>query len=782
MKFLVCLTILIASILSGCSTKLLPKDDFIDALADTVWAGEEREVVLTTGTGGWYFADALGAPRRSVYGFYIVEYKVFDDWELKGERSESLRESAEYAIVHPEYCIRHFTNGLEERIECLPGNDAIAISWKFNSATSTFFRLYSGVAVVSETTPETSPAGTRYLNKALEFDEKTLATGGMFKQRVEHERSVLIGEPGFSIYSTDKEYSLYSADKFSCIILASQETTGSAKQAFMLLKDLPRFRQLRRQQSEAALARFTFRCENREVEKAYAWARLMLRSMYFERNGQSRLFAGLPESPYMDSFHSALAGIGLILSDSSRSRSVRLFETILAIQKQPDDVEFPSRLPTSITSGAASYTSNTTAGALALTFDRVVSLSDEVPLGLPTKFLKAVDKSVGADLNSRYHVLGLMAGPGLFPTIGFPPRERYGALLETQALFAVVRTYLATHRDAKSVNFEVPESALIGISDWNYPYFPAYAVGLADKQYQIPLGIEAVMIRFRNRAWRWYDALLIPEVANETLITPQMVFNTPCDSTQSVVPFLALSWLEKRDKRIADKLLYSAEQNDLITNQGLRSLSPNDAGFQSSHVFVYDNLPINAGLSGDVLVWTSGILADIYTIGTHYDSTTALFNSLSASIMNDGVVGGLPECVNGIPADIGSNVGRNPIFASSLAEYIRILYDDILHIDTKRPTYPGVRIVAPPDWGQVEFSFEAVGAVITLKRLDKETWTAEQTGSADQIPLEVELWPEPDVRGYGSLKLNPKMFVKFKVIPTTVGRYTLAWDEYPREK
>jgi len=266
------------------------------------------------------------------------------------------------------------------------------------------------------------------------------------------------------------------------------------------------------------------------------------------------------------------------------------------------------------------------------------------------------------------------------------------------------------------------------------------------------------------------------------MITPQMIFNTPCDSTQSVVHILSIAWLEKNDKRIAERLIPAAEKNGLIGTKGFRSLSENEPEFQSSHVFVCDDQQVNAGLSGDVLVWTAGVLADLYTLTGRQEACSKLFSSLSETVLGEGVMGGLPESENGISNTSGDNSGRNPLFASSLAEFVRILYDDLLGVDTKRHAYPGIRLTVPAEWGKIEFSFEAVGAVITVKRLDAEMWSAEQNGSADQIPLEVELWPESDVRGYGSIKLNPNYMVKFKVIPTSVGRYTLAWDEYPREK
>ena len=778
---------LFSTLLNGCGDKLKPKDDFIASLADTVWAGEEKDIVLTTGTGAWYYADALGSPRRSIYGFYLLETKLYDDWELKNQTGESVRENAEYAVVHPEFCIRHYPSGVEERIECIPGHDAIAISYTFKSSPRTLFRVFSSRFNTKATDAQSDEQSSTHISSfpfktALVFSKKPLSSVGMFQKRVEYPQSALMGEPKLLDLYSDREYTLFSTNKWTCLFAASEDSIDPVPIANSLLKHLPQYRKKHRQQSEAALTRFTFRCERKSVEKAYAWARIMLAGMYFERDGESLLFAGLPHSPYMDSFHSSLAGTGLLLADSSRSRSVRLFETILARQMDPGDLEFPARLPTEIRSDLSVYQSGTTSGALTLSFDRIVALSDSVPLGLPTHLLEAINRAVGADLNSAQHVLGLLTGPGLFPNIGFPPRERHGALFETQALFVVARTYLATHREGGTVSFEVPEQALKGASEWQFPYLPAIAVGLAEKQFQMPLTIGSMMSRYRNRAGLWSDRLLIPEFADEALITSPMVYNTPHDSTKSVVPLLSVYWLEKQDKRNSDKLISMAEKTGLIAEKGFRSLSRNEADFQSSHVFVYDDHPVDAKLSGDVLIWTAGMLADLYTLTARHDVSMELFNALSETVLGEGVIGGLPETENGIFDNQRDNTGRNPLFASSLGEYIRILYDDILGVDTKRQTYPAVRLTVPPEWGKVKFSFEAAGAIITIERLNASLWTARQDGSKDQIPLEVELWSEPDIRGYGSLKLNPNMIVNFKVISTSIGRYSLAWEEFTREK
>jgi len=768
--------------LVGCSNTEDTTETFIESLADTVWAEEDLEVVLTTGTGCWYYADALGGTGRSLYGFYKIEKKLLNAWDVRSVSGHALRETPEYAVVHPEYCERHFKSGLVERIEAIPGKDALLLTFDTRKNENAFLRVYSAQSKTS--IQETKPVETVATDSnayAIVFDEDVKSSRGIFSETVEHPKSTRRGEPDKTNLSTGQEYSLPKSNRVACVIAFAPSEAEATKRGLELVKQIHSFKRSLRGRSEAALSRFTFRTEDQSIERAYAWARIMMAGMYYEQNGEARILTGLPESPYMSTFHSALASSGLLLSDQTRSRSMHLFETILGRKNDSLISSYTWRIPIDIYEHSATYTSSIGAGAVALAFDRVAALSDTVPLGLPTNIIKSLDRAVAGEIGGRFHVLGMISGQGLFSNIGFPPRERLGAAFETQALFSQARIYLATHYQNSSIKFAVPEAALRGAYEWRYPYLPPVAVGANEKQYPMPLLIEPMTRLFNSVGGIKADRLLIPGSNDTDSVTPEMIYATPQDTTQTVAPILALYWLEKENKQTAKKLLAIAESREFLTTRGLRSLSPTSDEYQFTHVYQYNSQPINAELSGDVLVWSSGILADLYATTGRHEEVIELFEQLSSSILDEGVIGGMPELENGDRSSGRNEVPRNPLFASSQAEYLRILYDDILGIDTKRQSYPGVNLRVPAAWGQIEFSFEVVGAVITLKRLDADLWSAWQTGSKETIQLEVELWPETDVRGYGAIKLNPEMIVKFKVIPTSVGHYTLAWDEFTRE-
>lgn len=767
--------------LTGCGIKQGKPVAYIDSLADTIWAGDPGEIALTSGAGAWFYADALGRMDRSVYGFYVIESKVLADWEITDNIGRSLRENIEYAIIHPEYCLRHYSGGLEERIECLPGENGLMISIKFPRSTESYFRAFQ----LMEQADNIDGSGGKIENNKwsinLQFSVDAKALNGIFTTQREHPRSPARGEMAYSALATGCEYRLAAAKEWSCVIYASRDTTQFPNYT-LDEKQIAEWQQSRRRISEAALSEFTFICEDKAIEQAYARARLMLAGLFYRFEGEARILTGLPNSPYMDAFHSSLAGIGMQLVDPNRFHAISLLETIINRQNPRDSVRYPSRMPVKIRENTVDYSSSIAAGALALNFERIVTNSDSVPLGLPTKFLKALDDAVGAELNSSGHVMGLITGNGLFSNVGFPSQERKGALIETQALFGVARNFLWNNLAVGYDFLYVPETALKGVSEWRYPYIPGIAVDDNGKQYQIPLSVGAMLLRFRNRNGKYFDRLMIPDSSDSKLLTPSMVAIPPFDSAQTAASFLSVAWLDKNDRRTAEKLLNGAEKSGLIGSCGMHSLGQKEPDFQSSHIFVMDGQPVNAELSGDVLVWTAGLLADLNRATDNFSANARLFEELSRLVTEEGIIGGLPESVNGVQDKSIDNTARNPVFASSLAEYVRMLYDDILGIDTKRAVYPGVRLMVPKEWGKVEFTFYNRGTKITIKRIEDNLWTAGQDGSEDRVPLEVDLWLEEGVHGYGSVTLNPKMLAKFKIKQTKENYWSLAWDEFPREQ
>ncbi|NQV30545.1 MAG: hypothetical protein HQ508_06630, partial [Candidatus Marinimicrobia bacterium] len=186
----------------------------------------------------------------------------------------------------------------------------------------------------------------------------------------------------------------------------------------------------------------------------------------------------------------------------------------------------------------------------------------------------------------------------------------------------------------------------------------------------------------------------------------------------------------------------------LITRNGVLSLSQNDANFHPYHhqpgLYVQDAAYHNG------IVWTWNSAASISTaIRFHqYHYAEALFDNLSHQIMNRGALGTIAELTDAWPR--GGKLRLSGTFSQawSLAEYLRSFYQDILGI---RPDLSENRVVIAPrllgDIKQIEFRHPVGNDIWDLEYEDTESAfdITVQRAETHAIDLSLELRSESNL-------------------------------------
>jgi len=147
----------------------------------------------------------------------------------------------------------------------------------------------------------------------------------------------------------------------------------------------------------------------------------------------------------------------------------------------------------------------------------------------------------------------------------------------------------------------------------------------------------------------------------------------------------------------------------LVTPYGVSTLDADDPQFRPQHIggrrYHFDQAYHN----GDVWPWQTGPLVTALVRNGQLSKASALTGMLTDHILEKGSAGTLSELFNAVPIEENDNEAGTYSQAWSLAEYIRVVYQDYLGI---RPDALQDRVViqpsVPAEWGTVRFRF-AVG-------------------------------------------------------------------------
>ena len=144
----------------------------------------------------------------------------------------------------------------------------------------------------------------------------------------------------------------------------------------------------------------------------------------------------------------------------------------------------------------------------------------------------------------------------------------------------------------------------------------------------------------------------------------------------------------------------------LVYSHGVGSLASEDPQFRPRHLG-YDRYHFDQAYhNGDVWLWLTGPMVTALVRHGRKEMAHILTETLTNQILDGGAVGTLGELFNASPTGENDNEAGTFTQAWSLAEYIRVVYQDYLGV---RPDALKKEVVVEPavpaQWGDVAFQF-----------------------------------------------------------------------------
>lgn len=780
------ITISFIFLIAGCSGKPKPLfcDNLLDMLVDTVYAGEKREVLLTDLTGGFYFDGAFRDQERGEYGFSFGERKLLAGWEILDMDGNRIDDEPDFCVVYPDLIERHYLSGVIEKVECPPSRTGILLCIYPGRRKGIIFRpLFDFRRLDREENPHYKSRQHEETNSLVIY--RTDQTGGWLAATVhpddritaadstfllEHHYGELIGRSAFSHAYTTGDYHHKSQKPFMIGFGWGDSLKGAVLTSRDILLSATDWRAERQRWMKDVLTAFNFRCENHTLEKTFAWARLTLAGMLVQKKGEKFLITGIPYSPWPDGWFTCFSSGGIAAMEGDPQTSFELLDAIIARQNMDTLSSKYGMLPGKMNEDGPEY--------------RVPEIA-----GLATMAYRGLTERITWEDTTRSDSLAVMLARDLVGTVKYrlhqglvvnaanehflwdspAAPDRKGATLETQILFGEVREFLKRYNRLDQIA-DIPPSLLLtrgswkaGISDDTERPMGYTATDAGDFIIPLPVGAAGF---YDATGRRWADRLVYHQVGNKSIVLPPEM-----DSTRYVSIPISIIWDKLRGRDHASGILTDFTKAGYIAEAGLRSLAESAVDYQADHLYQLDEAPYGTTSRGDVLLWTSWELAELYRRTERWDRMLNLVEALSQRVLSAGVIGGLPEAESGQVAGSTDNSVGSPVHSTSLACFIRIVAENIIGIKPARSNYVRVIPRVPDEWGNYRIESSFSGGSFSVERCSDGVWIVSQHGIEPNLSIGLNLSGTLGKSARHSLKLDPGDMVKVRFFLTDDKRW-----------
>jgi hypothetical protein len=775
--FILIASILTINLFTGCSQKKeSPWDDLIISLVDTVYAGQEREVFLTDLSGGFYYDDVFRNGQRSDYGFSRFGDRLLAGWQILSPEGKPLDEP-DFCYIRPHQIERHFLSGITETVECPPKQTGLLLTIEpdnikqFNVKLFFDFRSLDTLESPAYNPVSIDESGAIVISREDGFggfvavaglSRKSIELTGL-KHGTEHPYSDNTGRVGITSDYEAFCYQHHSKKSLNISFGWGKTQELAIKNALSIYKERINWQNERTVWMRNVINQQAFYCENKSFEKAFNWARLNLAGLMLDRYNKQFLITGFPYSPYPDGWFTMMSLEGITASELSTETALNLIDVMIDYQNKDSLSDRYGMFPTAIFEDKIEYRIPEIAGLAAIAYGSLTDLNDVKDTVREDRFALALVRDLVGTLKYRMCQGTVVNGSNehfLWDSPAAPNRS--GATIESQVLFHRSRSFLQNYRRLDLIA-DLP-SALVNQKGYDSFYMAGYgnltitpggAPGVSGS-FELPLPWYKVSSMFFDDISGWCaDRLLylnndslkrIYEIKNEYGLklplkapwTLRSMYNISRDSTQRVSLPLVTELNIHSSGRF--KVLYkSFIENNLIAETGFRTLGSNEVDFQDAHLYQLDEAPYGTMSNGDVFLWTSDLLARYYIKDNSLDSLLYLTECLIERINDSGVAGGLPEAESGSLVTGEYHAAGNSIFAASLASFIRIASEYIIHVEPARGNYLRLRPKLPKEWGNYKIDCAYLGGRLTFERKSETVFRVSQQGIMPILRLALDM-------------------------------------------
>ncbi|MCF7810867.1 hypothetical protein K9N50_07750 [bacterium] len=791
------LPLFIASILgiylfTGCSQKEETQwGDLLVSLVDTVFAGQNREVFLSDLSGGFYYDDAFRDGKRSDYGFSRFGNRLIAGWQITSPDGKPLDEP-DFCYIRPRQIERHFLSGITETVECPPKQTGLLLTIEPDNVKQFNVKLFFDFRPLdSLESPEYNPvnideSGAIVISRKDGFNG-FIAVAGLsrkgveltgIKHEIEHPYSDNIGRIGITSGYEALSYQHHSKKSLYISFGWGETKEKAIKNALSIYKNRTNGQNERIIWMKNILNQQAFYCENKSFEKAFNWARLNIAGLMLDRYNKQFLITGFPNSPYPDGWFTMTSLNGITASELSPETALNMIDVMIDYQNKDSLSDRYGMFPTKIKENKAEYRIPEIAGLAAIAYGSLTDLNDVKDTVREDRFALALVRDLVGTLKYRM-CQGLVVNDSNehFLWDGPAAPNRSGATIESQVLFHRSRSFLKDYRRL-SLIADLP-SALVNQKGYDTFYMAGYgnlaiepgSVPGVSGTFDIPLPWYKVSSMFFDDISGWCaDRLLylndnykrIYEIKNEYGLklplkapwTLRSMYNISRDSTQRVSLPIVTELSIHSSGRL--KGFYNSFiENNLIAETGFRTLGSNEVDFQDAHLYQLEEAPYGTMSKGDVLLWTSDLLARYYIKGNNLDSLLSLTEYLIDRVNNSGVAGGLPEAESGSLVTGEYHAVGNSIFAASLASFIRIASEYVIHIEPARGNYLRIRPKLPKEWGNYKIECAYLDGRLTFERKSETVFRVSQEGITPILRLVLDMSTPLGRTAQLTVRLNP---------------------------
>ena len=179
---------------------------------------------------------------------------------------------------------------------------------------------------------------------------------------------------------------------------------------------------------------------------------------------------------------------------------------------------------------------------------------------------------------------------------------------------------------------------------------------------------------------------------------------------------------------------FAALAPELVTAEGVLSLAQDDPNFHPYHQMPGRYVKDAAYHNGIIWNWNAGPVMTHAIAFRQYEMARLLFHDLTHELLERGAVGTLAEVKDAWPRSKGEPVNLSGTFSQawSLAEYLRVFYQDILGFrpDLTRPEHP--RVSLKPRL------FEAMQDIRFNGLIGEDTWQVRYLNDPDFFAVDIE--------------------------------------------
>jgi predicted glycogen debranching enzyme len=685
-----------------------------DELVIVARRGKSREYFYTNKIAAHFSGESGDRSSRSYHGMCVNTYKVLEDWRFQLDGVQVNRNKAVQVLFYPHRLVRIFEHPpIREQIclldkhdillvELVTGKQSEGILWPLvdirpvRQVKKPVYRVIwrsrdNLLLILGERWGRGSSGNPVWLGVTSNVPMKFLPEYKYFSTiYTRGQRRGVMGsgtpfQPGVLRFRPKRGKARF----FFVAGRTQQEVIISARHVSACGTELIR---QKRKRLERSLSCCSVRCDDIGLNSALAWARVSMDALIMNQKGPG-IYAGLPWFANYWGRDTCISLPGAALVNGQFALAKKILVALASYQDRMAGSETFGRIPNLLEPGKKLY--NTADGTLWFVrqIEEYARYSGDVRT--VQSLFPAVKRAIQGEIYHRTDESGLVV---------------HGAA-ETW-MDAGGDDKPLSPRDNRAVEIQVLwQTALLSGARMallaGQKFLSAEWTDLAGR-------VNEVFLRkFWDSAGQGLYDHLNPDDTPDTQFRPNQILAL-------TVPFHTLL---SRDQ---ERVVMDQMMRKLVYSHGVGSLVPEDPQFRPRHLghdqYHFDEAYHN----GDVWLWLAGPLITALISHGRKETAYAVTQVLTDQILNRGAVGTLGELFNAAPTEENDNEAGTFTQAWSLAEYIRVVFQDYLGI---RPDALKKEVVIEPavpvQWGNVDFQFALSRALIKAKYLfsgDEQTY------------------------------------------------------------